>query len=287
MEKYKITEYGDYIHNSISSFNYDLKITDYDQNVKGICLNQDADNIHLLSNFKSIETIKCFRITNDQINAFPLLPSVKYLMINCKDCSSLDFLTKFPNLRYLNIDGFDKLESLEGIKNLRHLEYLSLLNNKILVNYDEIETLTTLNNLRIEGGFSSIFKLGSLIFLKKLNLFRLDLQNVSVNKNNLLLIANLKNLQKLGLAINFKVEEIAYLKGALPHTKCYDFEPYHIASDKYDNVKKCTVCNENMIKLSGKVKPQTICPKCDIDILNSHLNIFNISLQKGKKHLVI
>lgn len=287
MEHYKITEYGEYIHNSIASFNYDLKITDYDQNVKGICLNQDADNINLLSNFKSIETIKCFRITNDQINEFPLLSSVKYLMINCNDCSSLDFLIKFPNLIYLNIDGFDSLESLEGIKNLRHLEYLSLLNNKKLVHYDEIETLTTLNNLRIEGGVSSSYKVGNLNFLKNLNLFRLDLQNVSVNKNNLLLIANLKNLQKLCLAINFKVEEIAYLKGALPNAKCYDFEPYHIASDKYDNIMECTVCNENMIKLTGKVKPQTICPKCDVDTLNSHLKTFNTSFEKGQKHIVV
>lgn len=287
MEKYKITEYGDYIHNSISSFNYDLKITDYDQNVKGICLNRNSDHINLLSNFKSIETIKCFRITNEQIKDFPLLPSVRHLMISCDDCSSLDFLSKFPNLIYLNIDGFGNLESLEGIKTLVHLEYLSLVNNKKLVNYDEIENLTTLNNLRIEGGVSSIFKLGNLNFLKKLNLFRLDLHNVSVNKNNLLLIANLKNLQKLGLVINFKVEEIAYLKGALPNAKCYDFEPYHTDSDKFDNLKECKVCNENIIKLTGKVKPQTICPKCDVDILNSHLELFNLSVQKGQKHLVI
>jgi hypothetical protein len=287
MEKHKITEYGDYIHNSISSFNYDLKIKDYDKNVKGICLNNSTDNINLLSNFKSIETIKCFRVTNEQIKDFPLLTSVKHLIINCVNCSSLDFLSKFPNLIYLNIDGFDNLESLEGIKNLIHLEYLSLVNNKKLVNYDEIESLTELNNLRIEGGFSSVFKLGNLNFLKNLNLLRLDLKNVSVNKNNLLFIANLKNLQKLGLAINFKVEEIAYLKGALPNAKCYDFEPYHTELDKFENLKKCNICNENIIRLTGKVKPQTICPKCDVDILNSHLEIFNLSQQKGQKHKYI
>jgi len=93
-----ITVYGAYIHDAIAAFNYDLRIEDYDLDIKGICLNAKTENLSLLSNFQSITTINCFRITAAQIQAFPPMPSVKHLMIRTCDYPGLDFLSKFPNL---------------------------------------------------------------------------------------------------------------------------------------------------------------------------------------------
>ena len=114
----------------------------------------------------------------------------------------------------------------------------------------------------------------------------MKLRDISTPKSELSPIANLPHLKKLTIPEKSKVEQIAYLKGSLPNTECFYFEPFYTELDRNENLLSCTNCGEPKIRLVGRGKNRVICKVCGADAFNEHMKIYKKWEKKGSEENV-
>ena len=273
------------IYPQIKDFDFVQDLKEYDHFKKGGCLNFQTKNISELLNYKNLETLHCFRLTENQIKSFPLLNSVKNLNLTGSPIESLSFLNHFPNLIFLTLDSCLDLKLTNGLDQLNFIKILSFTGNMKLTDYKEVAVAKSLVSLKITGTTSgSILKIGNLEWVTCLqDLEELYLNNISTPKNELSPISALQNLKKLGIPVKSKLEQIAYLSGRLSKTECFYFSPFYVELDKNDNLLNCSKCGEPKIRLVGKGNNRVICKKCDLELFNDHVETFNKWKEKGIK----
>ena len=280
----KLTTYfEDFVFPHINDFDFINDLKHYENSKKGICLNAETKNIQKLNEYKNLEVIHCFRLNKEQINSFPKSNTVKNISLNGCEIDNLIFLKNFPNLKFISIDDCDKLLSINEVSNLKSLMIFQSKENMNLNDYSPLRNIQTLVSLKITGTTSgTILKMKKLDWLPNLsNLRHLFLRDISTPKSDISQISRLKKLEELVVPVKSKLEQIAYLSGSLPKTDCYYFSPFHIEINKAENSIICNTCNEPKIRLVGKGKNRVICKKCDIEIFDNHMQIFNKWKQKG------
>jgi len=271
------------VYPQIKDFEFVDDIKTYDHSRKGISVNFNTRNIHCLSNFENLETIHSFRLTATQIKEIPKIATLKNLNLSGASIENLNFLRQFPNLTYLNVDSCDDLISIEDLSTIKKLEILAFIGNKKLTDFSSLSQFENLISLTITGTTSGrVIKLGNLKWIRNItSLTELILDNISTPKSELKPISELRKLKKLGIPENSKVEQIAYLSGALSKTECFYFTPFYTELDRNENLIICSKCNEPKIRLVGKGKNRVICKKCDVKLFNSHIELFNKWKTKG------
>ncbi|OJJ15428.1 hypothetical protein BKI52_39115 [marine bacterium AO1-C] len=273
------------VYPHIKDFDFVHDLAEYNHKRVGLSLNTETQNIPSLADYTNLETLHCFRVSEAQLKDLPKLNTVKNLNMMASTIEDLSFLKQFPNLIFLTIDGCPNLLSTSGLAALSQIKILSFVGNLNLRDYTEVAALKNLTVLKLTGTTAgSTLKMGNLKWLSSLqNLEDLTLENISTPKGELSPIAKLRNLKRLIIPAKSKLEQIAYLMGSLPDTKCFHFAPFHTAFNKHDEFLNCVNCGTPKIRLTGRGKGRVICKKCDVEILDLHMKTFNEWSERGRK----
>jgi len=277
--------YGTQVYPHINDFDFVDDLEAYDHTRVGVSLNTTTKNIPALANYPNLQTLHCFRLSEEQVRSFPILATVKNLSLSTSPIRDLSFLQQFPNLKYVAIRDCDNLESVSGITTLHEVKVLDLRGNKQLKGLAEIGNLKTLASLTITGTTAgSVLKMAGLQWITSLQaLGELILKDIATPKSDLSPIAKLRHLKKLVIPVKSKLEQIAYLKGSLPNTECYYFTPFYTELNKYEELLRCVTCDSPKVRLVGKGKNRVICEQCDQELLDEHMKVFNEWQEKGQK----
>ena len=145
------------------------------------------------------------------------LETLRELVVHDSRASSIAVMPDFPMLESLAVSGSAKLKSLDGLDRYRELRRLILF---ACCNYHDLSpvgTLTHLDTLCLEGGFSKMLRVESLAPLSGLvDLRRLRLASIHVSDRSLRPLEALGRLESVFIARTFPDEEFCRLAEALP-----------------------------------------------------------------------
>ncbi|MFU8786458.1 MAG: CotH kinase family protein [Candidatus Izemoplasmataceae bacterium] len=124
-------------------------------------------------------------VENQHIELLYRLIQLEHLNIRETNVTKIDVVSRFTQLRYLNIHSNTELETLEPIKNLVNLETLIATNVPLFNEIDYLENLTNLKRLNIENTqVSDIRVLGRLMAKGALQDIPASNVEAEVNLNN-------------------------------------------------------------------------------------------------------
>ena len=145
------------------------------------------------------------------------LSLLRELVIHDYRAASLAVMPEFPALEVLALSGSPKLRSLDGLQRYGQLRQLILFD---CCNYGDLRplrTLSRLDTLCLEGGFSKQLRVDSLEPLSGLvRLKRLRLASIRVGDRSLRPLASLRKLESVFIARTFPANELRHLADALP-----------------------------------------------------------------------
>lgn len=197
------------------------------------------------------------------------MPNLQSLWIKYSSISSLSPITTLKQLEVFYLGGapLTDLSPLTELPNLRWLELEGL--NKVN-NIDHIGKLTQLISLGFSASFGGkAIKLASFAPLSRLT----ELRFLTLDRAEDLALAPLASLHKLrwlGLPNYFPSQEFACLARALPQTHCERFAPYVSLASWGLN---CQTCQTPLLQITGKGKPR-LCPNCQADKVTKHVEAF-------------
>lgn len=202
----------------------------------------------LIINLINPKTLYIYEMRAEDLSALERLENVEklYLCWNTK-ASKLWDMSKNPNLKYLSIEDFKRLNQIAPIKSCHNLKELNLAGGIWnTLNIDTLSSIKFLQNLRVLG-----------------------LSNIKLKDESLEPICHLKNLLELELSNQFPTEEFARLSVKLPLTKCEYFQPFVKLENSIDGKD---------IMVIGKRKPFLNSSK-DIEKIQKYAEQFKV-LQK-------
>jgi hypothetical protein len=145
---------------------------------------------------------------------------LRRLVIHNLRVEDLTAFAALTDLQDLSIAGSPKVRSLSGIETLRKLRRLILFDTCNYGDLDAVETLSDLEALCIEGGFSKPLRISTLGPLQQLkNLKRLRLASIRVVDGSLRPLHGLGSLRQVFIAKVFSPDEFRALAAALPQVR--------------------------------------------------------------------
>jgi hypothetical protein len=194
---------------------------------KEIALQGKTQNLELLSGLPDIEIIWLFQVNQSEFDIIMNSINPKTLYIYEMRVEDLSGLEQLQNIEALYLCWNSKATKLWDTSKNPNLKFLSIEDFKRLNQIDQIESCDQLEKLNLAGGISNTLNIDTLGSIKQLqNLKTLGLSNIRVKDESLEPISHLKNLVKLNLSNQFPTEEFAMLSVRLPRTKCDYFFPY-------------------------------------------------------------
>lgn len=186
--------------------------------------------------------------------------NLECLQLKWSNVRHLDPIRNLTNLRYLFIGSSTKVESVEPLAALRTLQVLHIENFKRVTDFSPLSHLADLQSLAVIGSMWTRQRLGSLKpFAQMTWLKSLALDTAYVE--SILPLANLRNLEHLGLGGRLPTHEYAWLAAKLPDTKCRWFAPFIDLATT--GIGRCTRCNrESKVMLTGR-PTAVVCRFCD------------------------
>jgi hypothetical protein len=213
-------------------------LNDFDSSLNNLSITSKVKNIGRLKDL-NIEKLWLFSAKEIDIDKIFNLIQPKYVnlyQVLIKDLGCLGNLTECETLL---LDWNTKATELWDFRKNKKLINLSIRDFSKILNINELENISQLKNLSLEGGMWKSMKLESLKPIENnRNLEYLRLNNLSVKDNSLVSLWNLSKLKKLDISNQFPTKEIAILTKKLSKTKCKLFKPYIDVEikDKNDNL---------------------------------------------------
>jgi hypothetical protein len=212
------------------------------------------------------------------------VPHLKALYVERGRIHDLSSLRESGELEYLHIGGSPGIRSIEPLGKLAQLKWLELDDAKAVTRLEPLHTLVNLDGLAFTGSefkrnaVESFFPLADLTQLRWLNVAAIRTKDQSLRA-----FSGMKNLEYLGIANHFPMEEFAWLSTRLPSSICDWLEPY---SRHHSSVFPCPTCKQNWrVSTSGKGNG-LLCPTCDSLKLAHHISKFNAQKTLAQRDLL-
>lgn len=199
------------------------------------------------------------------------MPNLEGLEIKWSNLKNLDPIRNLQNLQYLFIGSSTKVESIEPLAALSELKVLDLENFKLISDFSPLLALPGLASLAVTGSMWSKQDVGALEPFGRMTWLR-SLHIDTSHLDSIRLLANLKQLEVLGIGGRLPMEEYAWLSGKLPRTQCERFSPYADVTTLGFACKKCK--DRTMVMLTGK-GTKLLCRTCDKEKVEKHVAAFN------------
>jgi len=217
-------------------------------------------------------------VTPPVFEALCQMRNLECLQIKWSNIRQLDAIAGLKQLRYLHIGSSTKVESLQPLTGLTGLKLLEIENFKLIADFSPLLSLTGLEVLSVTGSMwtrqnvASLEPFGRMTWLRALS--------VDTSKaESLRPLANLKNLQGLGIGGNAPMQEYAWLAAHLPATDCRWFHPYYdLARTGYSHCPKCK--NDSMVMLTGK-GAKILCRLCDQAKVEAHVAAYQAARESA------
>lgn len=209
------------------------------------------------------------------------LPQLTGLYIKWSGIEDLEPLSQCAKLSYLKLGSSASVQSIHPLGRLGNLKWLQLENVKAASNLEPLSTLTSLEGFGFLGAESrsrtidSFDPLGSMT-----SLIWLHLGGIRTRDNSLKALANLRNLQYLGLAKWFPYEEFARLSLYLSPAVCQLLQPY---VRFHSSVFPCKKCKKNWKVMAPGKGGRLLCPTCDSLALARHVLKFNAAREAATR----
>ncbi|MBP1840115.1 hypothetical protein [Formosa algae] len=202
----------------------DLK--DFDSTSNSLSITSKVKNIERLKNLE-IDNLWLFSAKEKDIEKIFNLIQPKYVSLYQVLINDLSCLENLKACETLLLDWNTKATKLWDFKKNKKLKNLSIRDFSKISNIDEIENISQLKSLSLEGGMWKPMKLDSLKSIAvNRNLGYLRLINLRLKDNSLKPLWNLSKLELLDISNQFPTKEIAGLSRVLLNTKCSLFQPY-------------------------------------------------------------
>ncbi|MED4227126.1 leucine-rich repeat domain-containing protein [Neobacillus cucumis] len=248
----------------------DLK--DIKEAPKEIALQGKTQNLEYLSNFAEIETVWIYTVNQKEFDLIINSINPKTLYIYEMRVEDLSTLERLKDVAKVYLCWNPKAIKLWDMSKNPNLKYLSIEDFKRLNQIDPIGLCYSLDELNLAGGLWTTLNIDTLEPIKQLqNLKILGLSNLKLKDETLEPISHLKGLLELSLSNQFPTEDFAMLSVKLPQTKCEYFHPYVKLEDDPIDGKD--------IMVIGKRKPFLNSTK-DIEKLQKYEKQFKVFQKK-------
>ncbi|CRK84579.1 leucine-rich repeat domain-containing protein [Neobacillus massiliamazoniensis] len=200
-----------------------------------IALQGKTQNLQHLSNLPHIETVWIYTVNQKEFDLIINSINPKTLYIYEMRVEDLSALERLENVEKLYLCWNPKATKLWDMSKNPNLKYLSIEDFKRLNQIDPIESCSYLEELNLSGGIWNTLIINTLSPIKNLQSLKiLGLSNIKLKDESLEPISYLKNLLELELSNQFPTEEFARLSVVLPQTKCEYFQPFVKLNDPID-----------------------------------------------------
>lgn len=201
------------------------------------------------------------------------LPQLTGLYIKWSGIEDLEPLSQCVELSYLKLGSSASVQSIHPLRHQGNLKWLQVENVKAANSLEPLSSLTALEGLGFLGAESKIRTIDSFDPLANMtDLKWLHLGGVRTRDNSLKALANLRNLQYLGLANCFPYEEFARLSLFLTPSVCMWLQPY---VRLHSSLFPCKKCKENWQVMTSGKGGRRLCPTCDSLALARRVLKFN------------
>jgi len=247
----------------------DLK--DIEQVPKEIAVQGKTQNLDYLSKLPDIETVWIYTVNQKEFDLIINSINPKTLYIYEMRVEDLSAIERLKNVEKLYLCWNPKATKLWEMSKNPNLKYLSIEDFKRLNQIDPIECCRYLEELNLSGGIWNTSNIDTLAPIKRLQCLKiLGLSNIKLKDESLEPISHLRNLLKLELSNQFPTEEFARLSVMLPQTECEYFQPSVKLDDPIDGKD---------IMVIGKRKPFLNSSK-DIEKLQKYEEQFKLFQKK-------
>lgn len=241
-----------------------------------------AKSLEPLSRFTKLEHLFVHSLRDRDIQHVAGIAGLRRLLVWKLDATSIYEFGKLKNLESLGVYHASKLSSfsgLEGLPVIKHLLFYHIPNVRSL---EPIGRLKSLEEVVLEQSWAtnkplSFTSLKPLKSLKKLKC--LDLRGVHVDDGSLEPLTQLPSLRYLfPCSYSMDVFELAKLASRLNAQLAKEdrIGPTRVL-EKSDEFGRCRKCNQMQTQLTGKAGKKyrlLACPKCDNELLQERIAIF-------------
>ncbi len=242
-----------------------------------------AKSLEPLSRFKKLEQLFVHSLRDRDIQHVAGIAGLRKLLVWKLDATSISEFGKLRNLESLGVYHASKLSSFSGLETLSAIKHLYFYHIPNVRSLEPIGKLRSLEELVLEQSWAtnkplSFHSLKPLKNLKKLKC--LDLRGVHVDDGSLEPLAHLPSLRYLfPCSYAMDLFELAKLASKLNAQLAKEdrIGPTRALSksDDFGRCKKCNKMQKQLVGKTGKKYRLLACPKCDNELIQQRMAIFD------------